>query len=98
MALKEDLNKTYRSIITPNRFGSHFNEREKPDALGRMKATLLEIQRAISGEFNLSPQQPATNPERLNERVLSEWRLLKQAREQRQAKAKKARNYGGGHR
>lgn len=97
MALQENLSRTYRSRITPGRFGNHFNEREKPDALGRMPATPLEIQKAMNGEFNLSPQQPAANPSGRRERV-SEWELLKLAREQRQVEARKARNCGNDHR
>src|ERR1035437_2667306 len=90
----EDLRMTYRSEITPSRFGTHFRERPQPDALGRTPATPLEIQRAIKGEFNLPPQQLAANPSGRRERVVTEWEFLKLAREQRQTEARKARSCG----
>lgn len=98
MASQENLSRTYRLIIAPSRFGNHFNEREKPDALGRMQATPLEIQKAMSGEFNLSSQQPIANPSVQRERMIPEWKLLKQAREQRKKAARLRRSCGNGRR
>lgn len=88
MASQENLSRAYPLRITPGRFGNHFNEREKPDALGRTPATPLEIQRAMNGDFNLPPQQPAANLRGRSERVFSEWELLKLAREQRKREIK----------
>lgn len=51
MASQEDLRNVYSRKATPRMFGGHFNERPQPDALGRLKATPLEIQRAMMGEF-----------------------------------------------
>lgn len=94
MASQENLSRIYPLKITPGRFGNHFNERQKPDALGKTPATPLEIQRAINGEFNHPPQQPVTNPRRRNESVISEWELLKQVREQGKKEARLRRSCG----
>lgn len=93
---QEDLRITYLSKIAPSRFGNHFNERPQPDALGRTPATPLEIQRAMNGEFNLPPQQPAANPRGRRERVVPEYERLRQERERRKREARLRRNCGNG--
>lgn len=75
---QEDLRITYPP---PNVFGSHFNERPQPDALGRRIATPREVQQAIYGTFNPPPQP-----------FEAEWKRLKLEREQRKAAARVAKN------
>jgi len=50
------------------------------------------ILRAMRGEFNLPPKQPSTRAEGPNQRVLSEWELLKLKREQGKLEAKLERS------
>ena len=49
-SIDEKLLRTHSQDLTPGRFGDHFNPAPKPDALGRMPATPLQIQRVINGE------------------------------------------------
>ena len=92
----EDLRRTYSLKITASRFGSHFNERPQPNALGRTPATPLEIQKAMRGEFSFSFQQPAINPRERREKVVPEYERLRREREQRQKEARKQRNRKNG--
>ena len=54
------------------------------------------ILRAMTGEFNRSPQQPTTNPSGRRKRVVPEYERLRQEREQRKIKVKLRRNRGNG--
>lgn len=58
--------------------------------------TPSKILRAIRGEFNLSTRQFPANPRGRRERVVPEYELLRQEREQRKIEAKLRRNRGNG--
>lgn len=49
-SVDEKLLRAHSQDLTPGRFGNHFNPAPKPDALGRIPATPVQIQRAINGE------------------------------------------------
>ena len=91
MASQEDL----RRIYSPAVFGSHFNERPAPDALGRRPATPLDIQRAMRGELQPHPQPPI-RPSGRRDRIIPEYERLERERAARKRAAKKERNQGNG--
>lgn len=95
MALPENLNRIYSSRVTPNRFGHHFNERPQPDTFGRRPATPLEIQQAMIGEFNQSPQIPILPYQgKHKKRIIPEYELLRQARQKRKIEARSRKSHG----
>ena len=93
MSSQERLRNAYPIKATPNRFGSHFNERPQPDAFGRREATPAEIERAMMGGFN-PPVDRTPRFSTQGRRPLTEEEQMKLERQQRRREAERMRNHG----